>query len=185
MEADVRELMRELHDDHRNMTTVIDLLDELVTEMSSGRDPDFELFDEIMRYMTVYPDAVHHPKEDVVYAELRAHRPDLAEGIDHVPDEHRQIAEIGAKLRGEVEAIVAGAAVRREQMIADTSSYVDTLREHMRWEEEEFFSRIDRMMDAEPRKVDVAAFEHIRDPVFELEIEAGFRRLIMSLDGKR
>jgi len=185
MEADVRDLMRELHDDHRNMTFVIDLLDELVTEMSSGRDPDFELFDEIMRYMTVYPDAVHHPKEDVVYAELRTQRPDLAEGIDHVPDEHRAIAELGSKLRGEVEAIVAGAAVRREQMIADTANYVETLRDHMQWEEEEFFSRIDRMMDAEPRRVDVAAFEHIRDPVFELEIEAGFRRLIKSLDGKR
>ena len=185
MEADVRDLMRELHDDHRNMGIVLELLDDVIAEMSSGGDPDFELFNEIMRYMTVYPDAVHHPKEDVVYAELRMQRPDLADGLDHVPDDHRDIAALGSQLRGEVEAINAGAAVRREQMIEDTAAYVERLRQHMAWEESEFFSRIDRMMDAEPRKIDVAAFEHIRDPVFELEIEAGFRRLIRSIAGKR
>ena len=185
MEADVRDLMRELHDDHRNMGIVLELLDDVIAEMSSGGDPDFELFNEIMRYMTVYPDAVHHQKEDVVYAELRMQRPDLADGLDHVPDDHRDIAILGSQLRGEVEAINAGAAVRREQMIEDTTAYVECLRRHMAWEESEFFSRIDRMMDAEPRKIDVAAFEHIRDPVFELEIEAGFRRLIRSIAGKR
>jgi hemerythrin-like domain-containing protein len=59
--------MTELREDHRNMAVVLDLLDEIVAIMGNGDDPDFELLDEIMRYMTVYPDAVHHPKEDVVY----------------------------------------------------------------------------------------------------------------------
>ena len=31
------------------------------------------------------------------------------------------------------------------------------------------------------QEFDVAKFEHIKDPVFELEIEAGFRRLLSSL----
>ncbi|MCG8371175.1 MAG: hemerythrin domain-containing protein, partial [Proteobacteria bacterium] len=71
MKTNARDIMAELRDDHRNMAIVLDLLEDIVAEMEAGRDPDFELFDEIMRYMTVYPDAVHHPKEDVVYAELR------------------------------------------------------------------------------------------------------------------
>lgn len=181
METDVQDLMQDLHEDHRNMSVVLDLLDGLIRDMESGGDPDFELFDEIMRYMTVYPDAVHHPKEDVVYAQLREQRPDLVEDLDHIPDEHREIAELGAQLRNDVEAINAGAAVRRLQMIKDTSAYVERLRSHIEWEETEFFSRIDRMMDAEPKRVDVSAYNSIRDPVFELEIEAGFRRLIASL----
>ena len=134
-----------------------------------------------MRYMTVYPDAVHHPKEDVIYEELRARRPDLSEDLSHVPDDHREIARLSCLLRDEVEAINAGAAVRREKMIEDTAAYVDCLREHMRWEETDLFRRIDLMLDAEPYKVDISEYEHIKDPVFELEIEAGFRRLIESL----
>ena len=181
MEANAQELMTELRLDHRNMAAVLGVLQGIVEEMEADKDPDFELFDEIMRYMTVYPDAVHHPKEDVIYGELRTRRPDLSEDLSHVPDDHREIARLSCLLRDEVEAINAGAAVRREKMIEDTAAYVDCLREHMRWEETDLFRRIDLMLDAEPYKVDISEYEHIKDPVFELEIEAGFRRLIESL----
>ncbi len=148
---------------------------------AGGQDPDFELVDEIMRYMTVYPDAVHHPKEDIVYEQLRTRRPDLAADLDDVPADHRDIAQLGSALRDDVEAINAGAAVRREKFIRDTSGYVNRLREHMGWEERDLFRRIDKMLDAELQDVDVSEFEHIKDPVFELEIESGFRRLLASL----
>ena len=181
MDMDARELMKELREDHRNMAVVLELLDTLVEQMDVGKDPDFELFDEIMRYMTVYPDAVHHPKEDVVYEQLRQARPDLAEDLDHVPDDHSDIAHLGSLLRDEVEAVNAGAAVRREKLIEDTTAYVRRLRNHIQWEEEDLFKRIDRMLDADAQTVDVSQYEHIKDPVFELEIEAGFRRMIESL----
>ena len=181
METDARELMTELREDHRNMTVVLDLMSGLVEQMEAGNDPDFELFDEIMRYMTVYPDAVHHPKEDIVYEQLRSKRPDLSEGLDHVPDDHSDIAHLSSLLRDEVEAVNAGAAVRREKMIEDTAAYILRLRNHIRWEEEDLFKRIDSMLEDEPGKVDISAIGHIKDPVFELEIEAGFRRLLASL----
>ena len=181
MDVDARELMTELREDHRNMAIVLDLLETLVEEMEAGKDPDFELFDEIMRYMTVYPDAVHHPKEDVVYEQLREKRPDLSDGLDDVPGDHRDIARLGSLLRDEVEAINAGAAVLRDTMIEDTGAYIKRLRGHMQWEETDLFPRIDRMLEAEPHKVDVSEWQHIKDPVFELEIEAGFRRLMQSL----
>ncbi len=182
MDTDARTLMTELREDHRNMTVVLDLLDGLIEEMDVGKNPDFELFDEIMRYMTVYPDAVHHPKEDIVYEQLREARPDLAEDLDHVPDDHSDIAHLGLLLRDEIEAVIAGSAVvRREKMIEDAVAYVKRLRNHIQWEESDLFKRIDKMLDASAVQVDVSDYERIKDPVFELEIEAGFRRLIASL----
>jgi hemerythrin-like domain-containing protein len=182
MDTDARALMTELREDHRNMSIVLDLMDGLVEQMEAGKDPDFELFDEIMRYMTVYPDAVHHPKEDVVYEQLRSARPDLAEDLDHVPDDHSDIAHLGTLLRDEVEAINAGAAVRREKMIEDTSAYILRLRNHIQWEEADLFKRIDKMLDGGAHSVNIEDLGHIKDPVFELEIEAGFRRLLASLE---
>lgn len=181
MQSEARVIMRELREDHRNMALVLDLLDDAVRVASAERNPDFELVEEIMRYMTVYPDAVHHPKEDIVYGELRIRRPDLSQDLDDVPADHRDIAALGSALRDDVEAINAGAAVRRQKFVHDTSNYVNRLREHMGWEERDLFRRIDTMLDAEPRDFDVSEFEHIKDPVFELEIESGFRRLIASL----
>ena len=181
MLSNAQDIMRELREDHRNMAMVLKLLDGIVEEMEAGKDPDFELFAEIMSYMTVYPDAVHHPKEDVVYEELRARRPDLAEDLDNVPEDHRDIARLGALLRDEVAAINAGAAVRRDTMIGDTAAYVNCLRNHMIWGEEDLFRRIDLMLEAMPYKVDMSEYDSIKDPVFELEVEAGFRRLVASL----
>jgi hemerythrin-like domain-containing protein len=181
MESDTRQLLSELREDHRNMALVLNVLERTIETAASGEDPDFELIDEVMRYMTVYPDAVHHPKEDIVYAELKKQRPDLADGLDDVPEDHQQIAELGGKLRDDVEAIVAGAAVRREQFILDALKYVGQLRRHMIWEETDLFTRVDTMIGEDPHAVDVDEFLHIKDPVFELEVEAGFRRLMSGL----
>jgi hemerythrin-like domain-containing protein len=181
MASDTRQLLGELREDHRNMALVLNVLQNTIETATSGDDPDIELVDEIMRYMTIYPDAVHHPKEDIVYAELKKHRPDLADGLDDVPKDHAEIADLGSKLRGDVEAIVAGAAVRREQFIGDALSYVQRLRDHMRWEEEDLFKRIDTMIKEDSHAVDVGNLMRIKDPVFELEVEAGFRRLLDSL----
>ena len=182
MESDTRQLLSELREDHRNMALVLNVLETTIETAAIGADPDFELVNEIMHYMTVYPDAVHHRKEDLVYAELKRQRPDLADDLDDVPKDHAQIALLGGKLRDDVEAIVAGAAVRREQFIVDALQYVGRLRKHMNWEEADLFSRIDTMIGEDPHAVDVGDFLHIKDPVFELEVEAGFRRLISSLE---
>lgn len=182
METDTRQLLSELREDHRNMAVVLEVLERTVEIAATGANPDFEFIDEIMRYMTIYPDAVHHPKEDVVYAELKKRRPDLADGLDDVAKDHAQIAQLGSRLRDDIEAIVAGAAVRREQFIIDALMYVGRLRNHMKWEEEDLFSRVDTMMGEDPHAVDVGDFSHTRDPIFEQNVEAGFRRLVSSLE---
>ncbi len=181
MGTDTRQLLEELREDHRNMALVLNVLEEITDSARSGDDPDFDLVDEIMRYMTVYPDAVHHPKEDVVYDELKKGGSGQVAGLDDVPADHREIAELGTKLRDDVEAINAGAAVRREHFVEDASKYVRRLRKHMLWEEEDLFKRVDEMLGEDSLAIDVERFRHIKDPVFELEIESGFKRLMTSL----
>ncbi len=184
MESEARELMRELREDHRNMSIILDLLDDVIVRMRADRDPDFELLCEIMRYMTVYPDAVHHPKEDILYHRLRVEREDLADGLEDVTVDHEAIAVLGSRLRDDIEEVVAGSPVRRDKLIDDASAYVRRLRAHMRWEEEDLFERIDEMLDTQSLVFDVSEYAHIRDPIFELEVESGFKRLMSSLPAK-
>ena len=51
----------------------------------------------------------------------------------------------------------------------------------MQWEESDLFKRVDEMLDSDENTVDVEQYLHIKDPVFELEVEAAFRRLLASL----
>ena len=174
--------MLELREDHANMSIILDLLQDCVDRTLDGDDPDFELVDDVMHYMTIYPDAVHHPKEDIVYAELQAKRPDLAEGLEDVPEDHREIAELGLRLRNDVASVVAGSAMLREQFAADAQAYVTRLRNHMQWEEDDLFKRIDTMLAEEGMTTDISSEDYIRDPVFELEIASGFGRLRSAIE---
>jgi hemerythrin-like domain-containing protein len=181
MSPNAKTLMQELRDDHRNMSTVLDLLDDVVQATTAGRDPDFELIDEIMRYMTVYPDAVHHPKEDRLYAELRTARPDLSQGFDRITLDHRQIAEQSIALRDSVAAVAAGNPVHRNKIVTDALRYVNTMRGHMQWEELDLFRRLDEMINSGHAVIDAANFVHRPDPVFGASVERKFGRLFESI----
>mgnify|MGYP001545787617 CR=1 FL=1 len=181
MQADLADLMRELREDHRNMGIVLNLLDDVTDKIRGEDDSVLELLAEIMHYMTVYPDAVHHPKEDVAYAQLREHRPDLAEGLEDVPGDHAELAELGLRLKSDIDAIESGTAVRREQLVEDAAGSVTRLRDHMAWEASDLFQRIDRMLESKAHPVDLSHFESAYDPVFSESSAAGFQRLMESL----
>ena len=181
MQAELADLMKELREDHRNMAIVLDILDGVVDSIRAEDDSVLELLAEIMHYMTVYPDAVHHPKEDLVYEQLQELRPDLAEGLEDVPGDHADIADLGLRLKADIDAIESGSTVKREQLIGDASSYVERLRNHMIWEETDLFQRIDRMLESKKHPVDLSRFHEMHDPVFGESSAAGFRRLMESL----
>ncbi len=175
------DLLNDLREDHRNMSIMLDLLSSQIEHIRAGERPDYELIHDIMRYMTVYSDAVHHPKEDVLYASMKVERPELAAGLERVEPEHQEIGELGETLRNDVEAIASGAAVTRERLIEDTTEYVTTLRKHMAWEEEDLFRRAKEIVDSEAELfIDISNFDRL-DPVFGPEREHSFENLLQNI----
>jgi hemerythrin-like domain-containing protein len=175
------DLLSDLREDHRNMSIMLDLLSQQVDHIRDGERPDYELIHDIMRYMTVYSDAVHHPKEDLLYASMRVERPELAAGLDRVEPEHKEIGELGETLRNDVEAIASGAAVTRERLVDDTEEYVETLRRHMAWEEEDLFRRARELIESEQEMfIDISNFDRM-DPVFGPEREHSFENLLRNI----
>jgi len=181
MEKDAATVLAELREDHRNMTLMVNLLERESNRIYEGKEPDYELLGDVMHYMTVYPDAVHHPKEDRLYAELRAVRPDLSIGFERITMDHRHIAELSVKLRDNIASINAGSPIRRNAVVADALRYVNTLRGHMQWEELDLFRRVDEMIDEGHVEFDTANFAHNADPVFGPEVEQNFGRLLTSI----
>ncbi|MDH3266325.1 MAG: hemerythrin domain-containing protein, partial [Gammaproteobacteria bacterium] len=160
------DLLDDLREDHRNMAIILDLLSRQVDHIRDGEKPDYELIHDIMRYMTVYSDAVHHPKEDLLYTRMQAQEPKMAQGLELVEPEHQDIAALGLQLRNDIEAIASGAAVTRKRLIADATEYVQTLRKHMAWEEEDLFRRARELIqDEKDMFVDISHLETL-DPVF-------------------
>lgn len=181
MNKDAAAVLAELRTDHKNMALMLNLLERESNRIYEGSEPDYELLGDIMHYMTVYPDAVHHPKEDRLYAELKIARPDLSVGFERITMDHRHIAELSMKLRNDIGAINAGSPVKRNSVVADALRYVNTLRGHMQWEELDLFRRVDEMIAAGHDEFDTTHFSLNVDPVFGPEVEQNFGRLVTSI----
>lgn len=175
------DLLDDLREDHRNMAIMLDLLGRQVEHIRDGDRPDYELIHDIMRYLTVYSDAVHHPKEDLLYSGMKAEKPDLDADLARVGPEHKEIAELGERLRNDVEAVASGATVTRERIVADTTNYVRTLQQHMAWEEEDLFRRAKDLVESEENMfVDISHLDTL-DPVFGPEREHSFANLLQII----
>jgi len=163
------------------MTLLLNMLEREANLIYDNEEPDYELIQDIMRYMTLYPDTVHHPKEDRLYAEVKAARPDLSAGFDRITVDHRGIAELGLKLRDELESLNSGSFVRRKTIVADALRYVNTLRNHMQWEELDLFRRCEEMADSGHDLVVDALLIHKTDPLFGDKLKGQFDRLLNDI----
>ena len=157
------------------MSILLGLLRDQIITARHGGDPDFDLLSDIMNYLTVYADAVHHPREDLVYATLDA--AGKGEGMVFVESDHAELAVDGRQLRDEIEAVCSGAALAREKFVIDAMRYVERLEEHMRWEESDLFHRADDLADEPVELGDLT----VSDPVFGQDTSPRFASLLAHI----
>ncbi len=182
MPSEIAPVLAELRQDHRNMARLLNLLEERAEAILEEESSDLELMLDIMHYMTVYSDAVHHPKEDRLYAELCAARPDLSQGMGRVCDEHHTLSLQSVVLRDKLVEAFSGGVVRRNDIFADALRYVGSLRAHMRWEESDLFRRLDEMVDDGHSLIESSTFVQRRDPLFGATLEARFKTLFEAIN---
>jgi hemerythrin-like domain-containing protein len=168
------ELLAGLRQDHRNMAILLRLWQDQIELIGDDKQPDFALLRDVMRNMTVYSDAIHHPKEDLIYAGLRALQPSLAEGLEQVETEHEEIARLGEQLQDDIEAVIAGTEIETARVVGDAKAYMRRLNQHMAWEEEDLFRRADAEIDS--IAIDTAHLSAI-DPIFGEKHDVSFTNL--------
>ena len=77
--------------EHRALAAVLSALNEFVDGVASGRfQPDFQLLEAMISYVTELPDKVHHPKEDdYLFVALRRRSEAIGSVLDLLQLEHR------------------------------------------------------------------------------------------------
>ena len=181
MTKDVEQLMSGLRSDHRNMALLLDLLGAEIDSLAASAEPDYEQVQDIMLYMTEYPDVIHHPKENIVYRHLKLLRAETQTDLERVETDHQYIEEFGLKLRNEIEVISSGANSNRDALIEELRHYMEQLREHMYWEEINLFSLADELQHYGDWSEVVLENHEISDPLFGSRIERKYRRLLAKI----
>lgn len=155
------EPLRQLEDEHRDISRLLDLLDQQVRFVSRGRLPDRGLLRDIMHYLTHYSDLFHHPREELIFARVSEYEPPLREVLASLSQEHRLLARRGTSLYRGLSRPVDGA-----DLVHQLDLYSRQLREHIVREEESVFARAeDLLTDGDWAYVEAGMAENA-DPLF-------------------
>lgn len=170
-------ILKGLHQDHINMSKIAELIAAELTDLETGVSPDYDLLTNIMSYVTAYPDAYHHPTEDIVFAQLRLVSPEAGTDIDALLAEHERLLTYGREFLSTLRAIEEEAVVTREAFLAKGREYLDLLVEHMNKEEAGLFRLAAEHLDESDWEAIGARVKAIEDPLFGPAVNADYRRL--------
>lgn len=171
------ELLKTLHQDHKNYAILLNLLEEEADRLEQGLAPDYIKMYDIANYMTSYPDSIHHPHEEFVFDVLKKVDPECAADLDRLNEEHDRLAATGQELKDAVNETLSGAILPKEKILESARAYVDLLRSHMNLEEGKVFRRATaRLSDADWRSID-AKLSREEDPLFGAVVQDQFAKL--------
>ncbi|MCB1755189.1 MAG: hemerythrin domain-containing protein [Gammaproteobacteria bacterium] len=168
----MQKLMAELRRDHRNIGRLLKLLEGELDKMSNDGDPDLLLMLDIVDYVENYPDLVHHPRENLVFAAYKAKSLEGAEIVDGLLEEHRLLPKMTRLFRTLLEEVSDSAIIiTRDELRAKAQEYIDRQREHLNTEERLMFPMIESTLDEEDWHDLEATSPEYKDPLFDAEVD--------------
>ena len=170
-------IITQLHEDHGHWTRILAVIDAEIAKLMADETPDFEILEDAMRYMTYYPDVVHHPKEDALFDKLKSRDPEISEVVEKVRREHVSLAEKSQQFFEIVKKTNSNEFSSKYEMIEKGRDYVRTLRTHVNQEEGGLFKAAVRLLNEDDLNEVQAAYDAYHDPLFGAEVEEKYREL--------
>jgi len=170
-------ILQGLHEDHINMSKLAALIAAELATLEDDAHPDYDLLENIMSYVTSYPDTYHHPTEDIVFAQLRIVAPEAGKDVDALLAEHEELTAYGLRFLSTIRAIEEEAVVTRAEFLALGRKYLELLTAHMNKEEAGLFRLAAERLEASEWETISASVEAIEDPLFGATVNADYRRL--------
>ena len=170
-------LIDSLRRDHANMELLLQILEQEIAVFDRPDRPDFDIIQGVVDYFRSYPAQCHHPKEDLLFAKLKARDPEGAAGIIDIEAEHGQAARRLERFARLVDEVLDDQPIARGVLDAAVREFVEHERRHMELEERELLPNALASLHAEDWADLDARLADTRDPLFSREAEASFEQL--------
>ena len=166
-----------LHQDHKNYAVLPDLLSGEAEKLELGEESDFVLMYDILNYMVSYPDACHHPHEELIFDVLSALDPGCSDDVRRLSKEHRQQAETGLALKDALDAVVNGAIVPLDRILDNTRTYLELFRDHTNPEEGSIFPQASAAPENSEWQLINDKISQVEDPLFGDVVLTQYKKL--------
>jgi hemerythrin-like domain-containing protein len=153
------------HAEHVNFATLLDLFEAEVDRFSHGQAPDYELMLDVMFYMTHYPDALHHPKEDLAFAKIAERHPGVRPVVETLAEQHAFLKREGDALVIALDDIVNGGITSRHHVETPARAYIAAFRRHVDTEEAQILPLAAALIDHDDWRAIDSAMINLDDPL--------------------
>lgn len=177
--------LRIIHEEHGNIAQALACLDIATRDLrGSDTKPDLELLFTVVYYMRLFPERLHHPKEEhYLFAALVHRDPGTKEAVDALLREHESGDDALATIERALRYYDRHYPDGLEALEMAVHDYVDLERRHMKKEEEVIFPLAERSLtDGDWAEVD-NAFAKNALSLFTDDLAIGFAGLRQRIDG--
>jgi hemerythrin-like domain-containing protein len=175
-----------LRQEHRNIEKLLLVLEQELSVFDRGERPDYEVIWAVIAYFQVYPDAYHHPQEDIIFEKLKARDRTAAANIGDLAAEHRMGADRLRRVAQAVESVLMDREVPRHTVDDIIRDFIVHARRHIAMEERDFFPAADKALQTEDwAEIASSRATGQKDPLFSEIAEERFnalRRHILQLE---
>lgn len=173
------------HTEHVYFNWLLELLHEQLDVFHTGERPNYELMLDIVSYLREFSDRFHHPREDVAFARLAKHCPDMELQLARLGQEHRVVANAGERLLTLLNAILGGAIVQRAEVEVAAATYLVYYGNHIAKEEEDVLGRAASALTPEDWEAVRTAVPGVQDPLFGDNPDGRYRELRRQIARER
>ena len=168
-----------IHNDHINMSRLLNVLRKKVGLLEKDEMVDFRLIKTIITYLRTYSDNYHHPMEDLIYA-FYSKNCNISDGVSsRLLEEHKILKKATIELDELLTMILLDAIVPKEQFFEKLQHFVELQTAHIAYEEQEILPLIEKGLSPEDWSVIKLQWSHkeYQDPLFGEEVSDQYRAL--------
>lgn len=167
-----------LQDEHRYMNLLLGTLEEQLDSSDLAAPEDYFLMQDIVRYLHDYPDAVHHPTEDLLFDKLVRRKPDAKKDVTRLRRDHKKLRANTAELIQSLERAAAQHTPESAQSVGvELNEYISRLRRHMSFEETHLFPNAVQCLAHKDWQAIEARLSAVEDPLFGRAVASDYRLL--------
>lgn len=141
--------LEKLRVDHHNLDLLFNRLNKELDAVNRDLGADFFMTSHILDYISHFPDQLHHPHENLLYARLAEQFPMHRALTASLQQEHGRLERLTKSLAELVQSVLVGQPISREELQRASTAYVLASRAHMAREEAEVFPLIDELFTAQ------------------------------------
>ncbi len=131
-------ILETIKKEHDLLNGRLSLLQREIATWSGHSEPDYDLLHALIEFFSVFPDEIHHKKEDHIYTALIKANVLETEYLKRLKSEHEEMGSLKETFSKNLKNLAAHHVSPKWSLIVDVTTYIDVQELHMADEESQF-----------------------------------------------